>query len=604
MADQIVAPTSLPLTIAALPFFASGRYPKPDLIGRCSAAGIATTSGRDLVERVRDLGLGFAQLGMGRGDRVAIISESRPEWLFADFAIVTKGAVTVPIYPTLSVEQVAYILRESEVRLAVASNAAQVGKLQAAAALAPGLATIVCMDHAPAGPGRAEVITMADAAALGHRQITDGWGVAKAFLEEAQSVAPDDLATIIYTSGTTGEPKGVELTHGNLASNVAASQERLKLEETDVALSFLPLCHAFERTVAYLYLSAGVSIAFAESLDTVSRDLLTVRPTLMTGAPRVFEKIYARVVERGRAGGGLERRLFDWSMRVAAVAGRSGGGPPGSWSWRLANRLVFGRIREGVGGRVRFFVSGSAPLRKDLAEVFAGIGVPILEGYGLTETAPVVSVTPPGAIRAGTVGPPLSNVEVRIAEDGEILVRGPSVMRGYYKKPAETAEALRDGWLHTGDIGALDEAGYLRITDRKKELIVTSGGKKIAPQAIEAAFREHPLVADVVLVGDGRRFVSAVILPDRAAIARVTGTTAASPATFVADLGRADVLQAFQAIVDVVNAPLAQFERIKKFSLVPDEWTIASGILTPTLKVRRRNVEARYHDVLERLYAE
>jgi len=602
MADPIVAP--LPLTIAALPFFVSGRYPKPDLIGRCSAAGIAGTSGRDLVDRVRDLGLGLAHLNMARGDRVAIVSESRPEWLFTDLAILTKGAVTVPIYPTLSVEQAAYILRDSEVRLAVASTAAQVAKLQAAAVLAPGLTTVVCMDPAPADTGRAEILAMADVVTAGHRRIVDGWGVAKTFLDEAQAVAPDDLATIIYTSGTTGEPKGVELTHGNLATNIAGTQDRLRLDETDVALSFLPLSHAFERTAAYLYLATGVSIVFAESLDTISRDLLIVRPTLMTGAPRVFEKLYARVVERGHAGGGLQRRLFDWSMQVAAAAGRAGGRPSASWSWRLADRLVLGRIREGVGGRVRFFVSGSAPLRKDLAEVFAGIGMPIVEGYGMTEAAPVVSVTPPGAIRAGAVGPPLSNVEVRIAEDGEILVRGPSVMRGYYKKPAETLEALRDGWLHTGDIGALDEAGYLRITDRKKELIVTSGGKKIAPQAIEATFREHPLVAEVVLVGDGRRFVSAVIVPDRAAIARLTGATGSSAATFAADLERPDVLTAFQAIVDAVNAPLAQFERIKKFKLVSDEWTIASGILTPTLKVRRRNVETQYREVLERLYAE
>lgn len=601
MADQIVAP--LPLTIAALPFFVSGRYPKPDLIGRCSAAGLAATSGRDLVDRVRDLGLGLARLGMARGDRVAIVSESRPEWLFADLAILTKGAVTVPIYPTLSVEQAAYILRDSEVRLAVASTAAQVAKLQAAALQAPGLTTVVCMDPAPAGTSRVEILAMADVVAAGHRRIVDGWGVAKTFLDEAQTVAPDDLATIIYTSGTTGEPKGVELTHGNMASNIAGTQDRLRLDETDVALSFLPLSHAFERTAAYLYLATGVSIVFAESLDTVSRDLLIVRPTLMTGAPRVFEKLHARVVERGHAGGALERQLFDWSMQVAAAAGRAGGSRT-SWSWRLANRLVLGRIREGVGGRVRFFVSGSAPLRKDLAEVFAGIGMPIVEGYGLTETAPVVSVNPPSAIRAGTVGPPLLNVEVRMAEDGEILVRGPSVMRGYYKKPTETLEALRGGWLHTGDIGTLDEAGYLRITDRKKELIVTSGGKKIAPQAIETAFREHPLVAEVVLVGDGRRFVAAVIVPDRAAVARLTGATGSSPAAFAADLDRSDVLTAFQAIVDAVNAPLAQFERIKKFALVSDEWTIPSGILTPTLKVRRRSVETQYRELLERLYAE
>ncbi len=312
----------------------------------------------------------------------------------------------------------------------------------------------------------------------------DGWGIAKAFLDEAQRVAPDDLATIIYTSGTTGEPKGVELTHGNLAANVLGSQERLKLDDTDVALSFLPLCHAFERMAAYLYLGTGVSIVFAESLETVGRDLLQVRPTLMTGAPRVFEKLYARVVERGRAAGGLKARLFDWAMGVAARAGRDGG-PGTSLSWRLADRLVLSRIREGVGGRVRFFVSGSAPLRKDLAEVFAGVGAPILEGYGMTETAPVVSVTPPGRIRAGSVGPPLFNVQVKIADDGEILVGGPAITRAYFKRPADTAEAIKDGWLHTGDIGALDEAGYLRITDRKKELIVTSGGKKIAPQAIE-----------------------------------------------------------------------------------------------------------------------
>jgi long-chain acyl-CoA synthetase len=602
MADQRVAP--LPLTMAALPFFVSGRYPKPDLIGRCSAAGIAATNGRDLVDRVRDLGLGLTHLGMARGDRVAIVSESRPEWLFTDLAILTKGAVTVPVYPTLSVEQAAYILRDSDVRLAVASTAAQVAKLQAAAALAPGLTTVVRMDPAPADTGPAEVLAMADVVAAGHRRIVDGWGVAKAFLDEAQAVAPDDLATIIYTSGTTGEPKGVELTHGNLTSNIAGTQDRLKLDETDVALSFLPLSHAFERTAAYLYLATGVSIVFAESLETVARDLLIVRPTLMTGAPRVFEKLYARVVERGHGGRALERRLFDWSMQVAATAGRVGGRPSASWSGRLANRLVLSRIREGVGGRVRFFVSGSAPLRKDLAEVFAGIGMPIVEGYGMTEASPVVSVTPPGAIRAGTVGPPLSNVEVRIAEDGEILVRGPSVMRGYYRKPAETLEALKGGWLHTGDIGTFDEAGYLRITDRKKELIVTSGGKKIAPQAIEATFREHPLVAEVVLVGDGRRFVSAVIVPDRAAIERLTGATGSSAAAFAADLERSDVLTAFQAIVDAVNAPLAQFERIKKFKLVSDEWTIASGILTPTLKVRRRNVERQYREVLERLYAE
>ena len=592
---------SLPRTIAELPFFASGRYPRPDLIGRCSAQGIVGTSGRELVERVRDLSLGFGALGMARGDRVAIVAESRPEWLFADFAILAAGAVTVPIYPTLAPEQIAYILRDSGVRLAIASNAAQVEKLQAAAALAPGLETIVTMDGAASG-GPAQVVQWTEAVDRGHQRMVKEWGIAKAFLDAAKAVAPSEVATIIYTSGTTGEPKGVELTHGNLAANVAGSQDRLKLEETDVALSILPLCHAFERTAAYLYLSTGVSVIFAESLDTVSRDLLTVRPTLMTGAPRVFEKLHARVVERGHEAGGVRSKLFDWALGVAAEAGRSNGASR-SWQWRLADRLVLQRIRDGVGGRVRFFVSGSAPLRKDLAELFAGIGAPILEGYGMTETAPVVSVTPPGGIRAGTVGPPLMNVDVRIADDGEILVRGPSIMHGYYKKPAETAEAMAGGWLHTGDLGSLDEAGYLAITGRKKELLVTSGGKKIAPAPIEAKLKEHPLVSEAALVGDGRNFISAVIVPDRAGLGRIAGLPASSTAAVSVLLDRADVRQAFQAVVDAVNAPLAQFERIKKFALVPDEWTIASGILTPTLKVRRRTVEAKYRDVIDRMYA-
>jgi long-chain acyl-CoA synthetase len=594
---------ALPRTIAELPFFAGGRYPKPDLIGRCRPSGIEMTSGRDLVDRVRDIALGLEAYGLAAGERVALIAESRPDWVFADFAILTKGGVTVPIYPTLAVDQVAYILQDSAVRLAIASNAAQVEKLQAAASRTSCLTTIVTMDPSPDATGPATVVNLADVAAAGHKKILDGWGVAKAYQDGARAVTPDDLATIIYTSGTTGEPKGVELTHGNLAANLAGSQERLHLEDTDVALSFLPLCHAFERMAVYLYLATGVSVAFAESLDTVARDLLHVRPTLMTGAPRVFEKLYARVLEKGREPGGVKARIFNWALDVAARAGRAGG-PATSLSWRIADRLVLHKIREAVGGRVRFFVSGSAPLRKDLAELFAGVGAPILEGYGMTETSPVVSVTPPGKIRPGAVGPPLFNVQVRIADDGEILIGGPCITRGYYKKPAETAAAIVDGWLRTGDIGALDEAGYLRITDRKKELLVTSGGKKIAPQAIENAFREHPLIGEVVLVGDGRRFISAMIVPDRARLARETGADVSTAERTAAALARPEIQRAMQATVDAVNAPLAQYEKIKKFLVLPDEWTIASGVLTPTLKVKRRVVEVKYKDEIERLYAE
>jgi long-chain acyl-CoA synthetase len=597
--------TTLPATIARLPFFASGRYPATDLIGQCRESGVVATKGRELIDRVRDLSLGLASLGMVKGDRVALVSESRPEWLFADFAILTKGAVTVPIYSTLSADQMGLILRDSGARFAIASTPAQVEKLRAAIRLGGAVTAIVVMDDdAPAAQSGVAVLSMADVVARGHRQILDGWGVAKAYLDEANSVSPDDLATLIYTSGTTGEPKGVELTHGCLAANIVGSDERLHLGDTDVALSFLPLSHSFERMAAYLYLASGVSMIFAQSIDTIARDLLTVRPTMMTGAPRVFEKLFARIVERGHSQGGLKRRMFDWAMGVARRAGQAQADPGASvptLSWRLADKLVFQRIRAGVGGRLRFAVSGSAPLRKDLAEVFAGLGLPILEGYGLTETAPVVSVTPYGRVRPGTVGPPLSNVEVKIADDGEILVRGPSIMRSYHNRPEDTARALEGGWFHTGDIGSFDEAGFLRITDRKKEMLITSGGKKIAPQAIEARFREHPLVADAVLVGDKRHFASVLIVPDRSAVARLSG--AAPEAAFSAIVDRPDVQAAFRAIVDAVNAPLAQFEKVKKFYVVPDEWTIGSGLLTPTLKIRRSVVESRYRDVIDRLYA-
>ncbi|HYN07562.1 MAG TPA: long-chain fatty acid--CoA ligase [Vicinamibacterales bacterium] len=601
-----------PATIAVLPFFASGRFPTPDLLGRCREGGIDTISGRDLVERVRDLSLGLGAIGMARGDRVALVSESRPEWLLVDFAILSAGGVTVPIYPTLSAEQVAFILRDSESAFVVVSNAVQLAKVIAAAATLPALRGVVVIDAPgdglPGAAGQAPIVTLADTVDRGHRRILDGWGVGREFHDEAKKVQPHDLATIIYTSGTTGEPKGVMLTHANLVANLEGVKKVLDLNPDDTALSFLPLCHAFERMVAYIYLACGVSMIFAESIDTIARDLKTVRPTVMTGVPRVFEKLHARVLAKGREPGGLKRVIFDWAVRVADSRGRL---LPEhqrlplrlKLESRLAERLVFRKIREGLGGRFRFAVSGSAALRPDIGRFFYGLGLPILEGYGLTETSPVLCVTPLRKVRFGTVGPPLPNVELRIAPDGEILARGPNVMSGYFHKPDQTADVIRDGWLHTGDIGAQGSDGYLAITDRKKELIVTSGGKKIAPQPIEASLRAHDLVAEAVLVGEKRHYVSALIVPDFQMLSeRIAMARPADAAGARKMLDRPDVRSLYAQVVAGVNDRLAQFERIKKFELLAREFTVDAGELTPTLKVRRKVVEERLREVIETMY--
>jgi long-chain acyl-CoA synthetase len=607
MADHEIA--ALPRTIAQLPFFASGRFPKPLLIGRCRGDAIEAISGRELVERVRDLGLGLRTIGMTRGSRVALLSESRPEWLLADFAILTAGAVTTPIYPTLSIDQIAFILRDCEASIAIVSTDTQLTKVLAAAPQLPALRAIVVMDpptSAPAAPVR--VWTLAEVTAQGHQQITGGWGVGRTFQDEANRVAPGDLATIIYTSGTTGEPKGVMLTHGNLVANIEGVNGVLDLHHEDTALSFLPLCHAFERLVAYVYLANGVSMVFAESIDTVARDLLTVRPTVMTGVPRVFEKLQARIFAKGREPGGAKRAIFDWAAGVAAARGRvlAGGGRLSPWlalQSRLAGRLVFHKITAAIGGRLRFAVSGSAPLPVPVAEFFYGLGLPILEGYGLTETSPVLSVMPLEAVRFGTVGPPLPNVEVTIAPDGEILARGPNVMPGYHNRPRETEEALAGGWFHTGDIGVLDEKGYIKITDRKKDLIVTSGGKKLAPQVIEGALRAHPLIIEVVLIAERRHYPTALIVPDVVAVCQAVGVTRPDAAGMTAFLARTDVRAIYDTAVSEVNARLSQFERIKRYTLLTRELTLDAGELTPTLKVRRRAVEDRYAAEIAAMYA-
>ena len=595
-----------PRTLAELPFFTSGRFPKPDLLGQCRNGEVVYTSGRDLLPKVRDLSLGLSAVGMVPGDRVAVLSESRPEWLISDFAVLAAGAVTTPIYPTLSPEQIAYILRDCGARIAIVSTAVQLEKLLSVVDRAPALETVVMIEPVATPPPAASVkiLSFDYVSTLGRDRLRAGWGVAREFHEAARLVRPDQLATIIYTSGTTGEPKGVMLTHGNIIANLEGALAMLDLSDEDVALSFLPLCHAFERMVAYIYMTVGISVAFAESFETIARDLQLVRPTVMSGVPRVFEKLRARIFEKAAAAPAPRRALFNWAVGVANRRGSLlPAGLPLPAGLRLASaiadRLVFAKIRAGVGGRLRFAVSGSAPLNPEIARFFYGAGLPVLEGYGLTETSPVLCLMPLHQVRFGTVGPPLPNVELKIADDGEILARGPNVMQGYYNLPGDTAAVIVDGWFHTGDIGKLDEKGFLRITDRKKELLVTSGGKKIAPQPIEQRLRAHTLIAEAVLVGDRRHFPAVLMLPDYVALGARLGV---APADTRAKLSSPAVLAMFQEAVDSVNAGLAHFEQVKKFIFFADELTMANGMLTPTLKVKRRVFEERYRAEIESIY--
>jgi long-chain acyl-CoA synthetase len=594
-------------TIADLPFHVLGRFPKPLLVGRCCGGSVEGVSNREFFEQVRDLSLGLAAIGVAAGDRVAILSESRPEWLLTDMAVLTAGAVTVPVYQTLSAGQARHILQDSGAKVVVASNRIQLEKVQDIRHLIPSLECVVVIDESDGGG--ASVLSLATVMARGHQRMMAEWGAGRDFRDAARAIEPDRLATIIYTSGTTGQPKGVMLTHGNLVSNMRAATMVLDVGHEDVALSFLPLSHSFERMASYVYLFAGVTVVFAESMDTVGRDIAAVRPTLITGVPRAYEKMQARVFERALAGPPARAALFRWAVRAgtakskAKLRGRAVG-PLTALKAACADRLVFSKIRAALGDRIRFVVSGSAPLGVDTAEFFHAVGVPVIEGYGLTETAPILTVNPPDAPRVGTVGKPVEGVEIRIAADGEILARGPNLMAGYYNNPGATAEAVREGWFHTGDIGHVDAEGYLTITDRKKDVLVTSGGKKIAPQPIEAVLKRSPLVSEAIVLGDRRKYAVALVAPDFRELERRLRDLGRPPGERAELVSRPDVVALYQEIVDALNRELSQFERIKKIALLPAEFTIESGELTPTMKIRRKVIEEKWRQVIERLYAD
>jgi long-chain acyl-CoA synthetase len=597
-------PRPAPGTLNQLFFEAASKFNRPDALQVKTGGSYKPISHSEVADRVRHAARGLSSLGVRRGDRVAILSENRPEWAIADFACLTGGMTDVPIYPTLPSDQIAYILKDSGAVAIFVSNKIQAEKIREIRSAAPALKSVIGFDEIPG-------LTNMSMAELEKRG-ADGESKSSiaTYREDALLTKPDDIATIIYTSGTTGEPKGVMLTHDNIFSNVAASRTKIPFEGDDTALSFLPLSHIFERMGGhYLMFATGTSIAYAESIDTVPVNLQEVRPTIVLSVPRLYEKMYARILETALTGGFLKKKIFFWARGVAErwanekLAGRE---PKGMLAkqYALAQKLVFSKLKARTGGRLRYFVSGGAPLSPEINKFFYAAGLVILEGYGLTETSPVIAVNTPDNFRIGTVGKMIDGVEVKIAPDGEILTRGPHVMKGYYNKPDATREAIEpDGWFHTGDIGELRD-GFLAITDRKKDIIVTAGGKNIAPQPLENKVKTNKYVAQAVMLGDKRKFPSMLVVPnfdqlekwamrhniiwtDRAQLLRMP--------TIHAKIER-------EVAKELEGA--AHYEVPKKIGLLEHDFSIESGELTPTQKVKRRTIDKNYKQLIDSLYDE
>ena len=579
--------------------------PKPALLRFKSQGSWQDIATGEFATRVRALARGLESLGVRREDRVAILSENRPEWTVFDHAALNLGAVVVPIYPTLLTEQVRFILENSQACLLLASTGAQVAKVLPVLGSLPALKQLVVLDTPAEGlpPG-----TAAWSDVLRDGRALDGADPGR-FEAARGAIGPEDLASILYTSGTTGAPKGVMLTHANFASNIRATLSVIPFTSEDVALSLLPLTHVFERMVEFTYLAAGATIAYAESIDAAAQNIPEVRPTVVAGVPRLYEKIHARVMAAVRASSLVRRQIFGLALKVGRSRSRAvlaGGRPPllVRLLQPITDRLVFAPLRQKLGGRIRFFISGSAPLALEIHEFFHAAGLRILEGYGLTETSPVIAVNRLDRTRLGTVGPIVPGVEVRIAPDGEILVRGPNVMKGYFRDDESTREAIRDGWFATGDIGLLDEDGFLKITDRKKEVLKTSGGKMVAPQPIENLLKTDPFISNAVLIGDRRRFISALLVPNPELLESYARRKQID-LTRVEDLIRhPQVLDLFRRRVEAKMAGLPSYETIKKFRLLPKDLTQEAGELTPTLKVKRRVIEQKYAGLIESMYAE
>lgn len=556
-------------------------------------------SSRELYRRVAKLQLALGRVGLGKGDRCALLSENRWEWAVSDFAMMTSGMISVPLYPTLTADQLHYMLEHSESRVVLVSSAEQLAKVQSIWPTLPKLEGVAVFDNVSSDDER--VVSVQNL--IGTEPLTDE--ETQAFEAAMSGVQPDDLASIIYTSGTTGTPKGVMLSHANFAIN--ARDCGIEVATSDLCLSFLPLSHVAERTADYVYYHSGATVAYAESIEAVPQNMQEVKPTIALAVPRFFEKIHGRVMAAVASAPATRRKLIEWALRTGekALPYRSQGQstPMGlSLQLAIADALVFRKLRGRLGGRFERFFSGAAPLARHLAEFFSVVGIPIYEAYGLTETSPLVSINTPDAFRFGTVGLPIRNVEVRIADDGEVLVRGPNVMQGYFKNPEATAEVIKDGWFHTGDIGKIDSDGYLSIVDRKKDLFKTSGGKYIAPQPVENLLKTSPFISMAIVVAEKRNFPSALIVPDFDKLklwAEENGVEFRNPRELI-DNER--VRRWMMDEVDQACESLPRYERPKKIVLLDRELSVEDGEITPTMKVRRRAVEMKFARQIDALY--
>ena len=593
-------PAPKPGTLTQL-FFDAIKIGKPDAVQYKRGGKYVPISHSEIERRVTHAALGLRSLGLARGAKVGILSENRPEWLIADYAALTCGITDVPIYPTLPADQIAYILKDSGAESIFVSTAEQAAKIAEIRSQVPALQHVISFDEVgPSADMTLQELEQRGAASETPNSLAE-------WRREADAVEPDDLATLIYTSGTTGNPKGVMLTHNNIRSNIEATRVMLPFRGDDVALSFLPLSHIFERMGDYLMFATGTSIAYAESIDTVPVNMQEVRPTIVFSVPRLYEKMYARVLQNALAGGFLKKKIFFWARAVAEQWAdiKLAGGTPGGLlarKYAIAQKLVFSKLKERTGGRLRYFVSGGAPLAVEINKFFYAAGLVILEGYGLTETSPVIGVNTPEDFRIGTIGRPAGGVEVMIAPDGEILTRGPSVMKGYYNNPTATAEAIDpDGWFHTGDIGEIRD-GFIAITDRKKDIIVTAGGKNIAPQPIENLVKTNKYVSQAVMIGDKRKFPSMLIVPN---FEQLEGWAKKRNIIWTdrAQLIRMPTVQAKieKEVMSQVTS-LAHYEMPKKVGLLEHDFSLDKGEVTPTQKVKRKVVDKNYKELIDSLY--
>lgn len=548
---------------------------------------------------------GLASLGVKEKDMVAIISENRPEWVIADMAIVLLGAVNVPIYPTLTAKQIEFIFNDARVSAAIVSNQSQLNKVMKIRDDVKSLKKVILMTEKTDAPTDSMVVSFSKIYELGKETEHER----KDFIERSVGrLEPRDLLTIIYTSGTTGNPKGVMLSHSNLVSNMIASADAIPISHTDVFLSFLPLCHSFERMAGYYTaMACGATVAYAESPETVRDNLLEIRPTIVTTVPRLFERIQSRLQKQIDSSSPVKKKIFAWAVDVGRryVSAKKSGflNPLLKAQHAVADALVFQKLKERTGGRIRYFVSGGAALPRELGEFFEAVGITIIEGYGLTETSPVLCANRLDDYRFGTVGKPISGVSIKIADDGEILAKGPNIMLGYYNNKRATEEAIdRDGWFHTGDVGMFDSHGMLVITDRKKHLFVSSGGKNIAPQPIENLFLQSKYIDQFVLIGDRRMFLSALIVPDFDAIQEYADRHQIQYGSAEDLVKNSTVYSIIEKDIQLLQKDLANFERVRKFVLLDKQFSIEEGEITPTLKVRRKVIEERYAQLIEQMY--